>query len=169
MGDLGLFVSGVLASCALVYAAPAALPEKEMLRHTKGAMLTGLSVACSFLLADGVYITADALWETQTAVLLCVIFSFIFSKTAEQVILSERKSLCLPAVCTVLVLTQPYAGSALETVLYAIGTAVGVILLLTALSPVIRRMKVSDAPRPLKGLPSLLLILGLCALAFGGF
>lgn len=169
MGDLGFFVSGALSSCGLVFLSPAALPEGELLKSTKGAFMTALSLACSFLLTDAVYMTASALWGDYVSVMLCVVFSFVFSKAAEQIILSGRKSLHLAPSCAVLVLTQPYLQSAFETVFFALGTAAGIILLLTALSPVIRRIKASDAPRALKGLPSLLLVLGLCALAFGGF
>lgn len=168
MGGLGV-LAGILSACAFVFLAPAALPERELLRNTKSAFMTALSLACAFLLTDAVYMISHALWGSFASVIICVFFSFVLSKTAEQIILSERKSLNLAAACAVLVLSQPEAESAAEKVLFAVGVAVGIIILLTALSSVLRRISHSDAPRALKGLPSLLLVLGLCALAFGGF
>ncbi len=168
MGGLKI-IAVILSAGAFVYTAPAALPEKKRLGTTKGAFMTALCLVCAFLLSEAVYILSKALWGVSPAVLLCVLSAFAFSKTAEYIFFSECTGANLPAVCALLALFCPAAESAWQTVLYALCTAVGVIVMLTALSSVIRRISHSDAPSPLKGLPSLLLVLGLCALAFGGF
>ncbi len=169
MGNAGLLIAGALSSCALIYTAPAALPEKNLLGSLKSAFMTSLSLACAFLLTDAVWLTANALWGVNAAVMLCALFSFIFTKLTVWVFTPNTHTSFLTASAAVLVLTQPQAVSWMDSVLFAIGTAVGIIGLLTALSPVLRRSNFSDAPLCIKGLPSLLFILGISALAFGGF
>ncbi len=169
MGEIGFITAGMLSSCAFVYTSPAALPEKSLMKTTEGAFMTSLCLVSTFLLTDAVWITADALWGVSASLILCAFFSFVFSSAALWIIMPGTSTFSIAPSALVLVLTQPQTASVSESIMYAIGTAAGIILLLSALSPILRRAAFSDAPRCLKGIPSLLLVLGICALAFGGF
>lgn len=170
MGGLEMLLAGMLGSCALIYTSPAALPEQSVRNSSFNAFLTSLTLSCAFLLTDAVFVLSDALWHsTKISLMLCALFAFIFSKAAQWAIIPNMPSLFLPACTAVLVLVQPQSSDAVGYIMYALGTALGVIIIITALSPAIRRISLSDAPRCVKGLPAALLILGLGALAFGGF
>lgn len=170
MGGLNMLFGGMLTSCAFIYAAPAALPEQSVRTSTRCAFMTSLTLSCAFLLTDAVYVLANALWSSvQLSLMLCAFFSFVFAKSAQWAFLPNMSSVFLPACTAVIVLVQPQTADAVESVMYALGTALGIIIVLTALSPALRRISLSDAPKCVKGLPATLLILGLGALAFGGF
>lgn len=169
MGDIESLFAGVFSSCALIYLAPAALPEKSLWKTTRNAFMTALALACSFLLTNAVRMLSSALWGVEVTVLLCVLFAFIFARATVWAFMPEAETVFLTASTAVLVLAQPKSSGWSEAVMLAVGTAVGVILLITALSPAVQRIRQSDAPKCIKGLPSVLFILGLAALAFGGF
>ncbi len=168
MGNTELLTAGVLSSCALVFAAPAALPEERLLCSVRSAFLTSLALACAFLLTDGARMLSDALWGETASVIICALFSFLTARTALKLILPEESSVFLPAAVAVLVLTQPERAGWGASVLGSVCTAAGVMVFITALSPVLHRIRLSESPRCVRGLPSVLIISGLCALAFSG-
>lgn len=169
MGSLEALLAGIFTSCALIYLAPSALPEMSLWKTTRSAFITSLALACAFLLTDGVRMLSSALWGTEVTVLLCVFFAFFFARAAVWAFMPGADTVFLAASAAVLVLAQPKSSGWGEAVMLAVGTAVGVIILITALSPAVQRVRLSDAPKCVKGTPSVLFILGLAALAFGGF
>ena len=111
----------------------------------------------------------DALFGTSAALILCAVSAFAFSHLLSAALMPDTDTVFLAASALVLTLTQPRFSSWGEAVLSALGTALGIIILLTALSPALRRLSLSDAPKCVKGLPCILFILGVSALAFAGF
>ncbi len=169
MGDIGLLSAGVFSSCALIYSAPAALPKQKIWGSTADAFMISLVLSGAFLLTDGVWMLACSLWGISYAVLLCAVSAFAFSSALSCALMPDADTVSAAASALVLTLVQPRFSSFGESVLSSVGTALGIIILLTALSPVLRRLSLSDAPRSMKGLPSILLILAIAALAFAGF
>ncbi len=162
-------VAGIFSSCALIYLAPAAFPMSDIKSSVRASFASSLSLAAAFLLTGSVYAPAKTFLGDPAADLLCVLFAFIFSCLTVRGICPNADIVSTAASAAVLVLTQPDVSDWSRAVMLAMGTAVGIIILITALSQAVRRMSLSDSPECIKGLPSALLILGLTALAFGGF
>ncbi len=169
MGDIGLLSAGIFSSCALIYSAPAALPKQKLWGSTADAFMVSLALSGAFLLTDGVWMLAYSLWGISYAVILCAVSAFAFSSALACALMPDADTVSVAASALVLTLAQPRFSAWGESVLSSLGTALGIIILLTALSPALRRLSLSDAPRCMKGLPCTLLILAIAALAFAPF
>lgn len=169
MGDIGLLSAGIFSSCALIYSAPAALPERKAWSSTRDAFMTSLALSGTFLLGDGVWMLSDSLWGTSSALILCAVSVFIISEGFAWALFPEINTSFLAASALVPVLSQPRFPLWGQSALSALGTALGIVILITALSPAMRRISLSDAPQCVRGIPSLLFILGIAALAFAAF
>lgn len=109
------------------------------------------------------------------AVILCVVYGlkalmpFLFRP------LAERLDPFLPFAglnATVLgtVLLNHQAGNGiLNSIAFAVGTAIGFALLLLLLTAIRERLEAAEVPEPFRGMPVLLLTLSIIAMAFMGF
>lgn len=66
-------------------------------------------------------------------------------------------------------LNQKLVYGLLQSLAFSIGSALGFSLILLMMTAINERLEVSDVPRPVQGLPVLLVTLALIAMAFSGF
>lgn len=168
MGSIDTLFAGIFSSCALIYLAPAALPVYDI-KNVSRAFYVSLSLAAAFLLTGSVYALSGACFGDTAATLICVLFAFLFGRLTVRGMCPESDGTSTAVSAAVLVLTQPAASDWGQAVMTALGTAAGIVIIMTALSAAVKRISLSEAPHCIKGLPSALLILGLAALAFDGF
>lgn len=165
--SMGLVLAGITAAVVhLIF------PSDEKINlyfSSAKAFNFSLCLACVFLLTDAVHLLSGALWSTNTAVLITCLSAFVFSLAALRIFAPDFPLALLSTSSAVLALAQPERADWGSTALSALVTAIIIIIIITAISPALRRIKHSDSPRCIKGLPSMLLILGLAALAFGAF
>lgn len=163
-----MLLTAALGSNALLYAAPAVFPESERVSSLHDAFRVSAAVSAAFLVANGVAAVLDALLPLWWVVWLCAAAVAYFASFLACRVTDCGRVLFMPTIVMALLIIQP-DGSTVERCGYAIGTVLGYTLIVTAMSAVLERIRLSDAPGRLKGLPLLLCVLGLSSLAFGGF
>lgn len=164
--SMGLVFAGIAAAAVKL-----AFPSENNNLHfsTAKAFNYSLCLACVFLLANGVFLISDALWSINIAVLVTALSDFVFSCAATHIFAVDFPPAVLSAASFALIFVQGDKADWKGMALSAFITALAAVAIITALSPALRRNGHSDAPQCLKGLPAMLLILGLAALAFGAF
>jgi electron transport complex protein RnfA len=89
--------------------------------------------------------------------------------------LNERVNVFFPyavintTVLGTLLLNQQFSNNLFMAFAFGIGTAIGFSLILLLLTAITERLEVADVPVPFKGIPVLLITLGLLSMAFLGF
>ena len=110
-------------------------------------------------------------------VLLIVLVSWCLKLSLHKInsTLNERVNIFFPfavintAVLGTLLLNQQFSNSLFMAFAFGIGTAIGFSFILLLLTAITERLEVADVPVPFKGIPVLLITLGLLSMAFLGF
>lgn len=160
----GLIAAGTVCAVICIF-----LSGQRLNISPRGTFMTAITLACAFLLSHAVWLVSDSLWGIVPAFFLLSLFSFVFSHCAIWAITPEYGADFLPAAAVLLTLSQPLKSGISPAVISSIGTALALIAIIAALIPAVRRITFSDAPRCVRGIPAVLLILGIAALAFAGF
>ena len=66
-------------------------------------------------------------------------------------------------------LNQKLVNGLIQSLAFSIGTALGFSLILLMMTAINERLEVGDVPRPIQGIPILLVTLALISMAFSGF
>ena len=170
--SMGLILAGiVIAVLQLLLPDSRKTPdhETELIYPVGKALRTALALACAFLLTSAVFMTVRAFSQPPLPFLLCAVSAFGFSRLSLWIFTPETGNIFICPAAAVLALVQPAFSGLAEALLSSLGTAAAAVVLITALSPVLHRISLSDAPACFRGLPAALVISGITVLAFSGF
>jgi len=152
----------------------------------KSAAKTGVSVTVTLVFAGILSYLADAfvikplgIEYMRTFILILVVVSAVFGaeavlraknpKLSEKLGISLSTVTCNSAILGVMLLNSQKSFGFVSTVTVSLFSGIGFLAVITLFAAVRERLKYSDIPKALQGVPILLIVAGLIALAFTGF
>lgn len=183
---ISIFITAVFVNNIILSQFLGICPFLGVSKKTSSALGMGAAVTFVMLLATIVtYLLQEYLLEPfqlgymQTIVFILVIASLV--QMLEIVLkkvsptLYQALGVFLPLITTncailgvaILVVQKDY--TLLESVVYAVSTAIGFTLALTIFAGIREQLNLSDVPKAMKGIPIALITAGLLAMAFMGF
>lgn len=183
---ISIFITAVFVNNIILSQFLGICPFLGVSKKTDSAIGMGMAVTFVMLLSTIVtyllqsyLLTPYGLGYMQTIVFILVIaalvqmLEIILKKVSPS--LYQALGVFLPLITTncailgvaILVIQKEY--TLVESVVYAISTAVGFTLSLTLFAGIREQLQLNDTPKPMQGIPIALITAGLLALAFMGF
>ena len=183
---ISIFITAVFVNNIILSQFLGICPFLGVSKKTDSAVGMGMAVTFVMLLSTIVtyllqsyLLTPYGLGYMQTIVFILVIaalvqmLEIILKKVSPS--LYQALGVFLPLITTncailgvaILVIQKEY--TLVESVVYAISTAVGFTLSLTLFAGIREQLQLNDTPKPMQGIPIALITAGLLALAFMGF